>query len=64
MTARPLFTITRGRPDEHEIAALTTVLLTVLRTPAAGPDTAGTDARAPGGRGPLRRRPGVSWTAR
>ncbi|MFD5769994.1 acyl-CoA carboxylase subunit epsilon [Streptomyces sp. NPDC127049] len=57
-------TVVRGRPDAVEIAAVTAVLMALLRDRGAPPDTPAPAARADwivkdtGGRGP------VSWSAR
>lgn len=66
------FTVLRGHPDEAELAAVTTVLMAVLRDRARPVSDAGTsagarDAGAPGraswGVARPRRRPAVSWSA-
>ncbi|ARF77452.1 acyl-CoA carboxylase epsilon subunit [Kitasatospora albolonga] len=57
-------TVLRGRPDAAEIAAVTTVLMALLRDRAAPPDPpgpaerAGWSVRGTGGQGQ------VSWAAR
>ncbi|MEV0092387.1 acyl-CoA carboxylase epsilon subunit [Streptomyces sp. NPDC050738] len=65
MDGETLFTIIRGRPDASEIAALTAVLLLLLRADEGmdeGADgEAGEPGSAPWGRDRLRRRPRVSW---
>ncbi|MFG2832684.1 acyl-CoA carboxylase subunit epsilon [Streptomyces sp. NPDC048434] len=58
------FTVVRGRPDEAELAAVTTVLLAVLRAgEAAGPETGEPlSPRAGWGRAHIPRRSPVGWS--
>ncbi|MEV5341274.1 acyl-CoA carboxylase subunit epsilon [Streptomyces sp. NPDC052676] len=62
--AQPAFVVVRGRPDSAELAALTAVLLTRLRTAhAEAPSEADGAAARAGWDAPRRRRPRVGWTA-
>ncbi|MGW3497510.1 acyl-CoA carboxylase subunit epsilon [Streptomyces sp. NPDC001020] len=58
--AEPTFVIVRGRPDAHELAALTGVLMARLRALENCDDEADDAPRAPWGR-PARARPRVGW---